>query len=477
MLTEAVSGMDRIRFVNDAFQQLTGFALGEIQGRDMSFLQGPETDPQVFERLLRGSEAETAEASPLELVLYRKDRSVFLDRMSLRRAVWGTGSFCVQVHSDVSRQKEVENLLILAQKREAAGHLVSGITHDFNNLLTAIMVYSGLMASKTQGDAQLSRYIDEIHAAAQRGAELVTQLLDIERQETAEPMLLDPGELVREMRDLMQRVLGEHIRLRIEKGARLARIRAPQGRLQQVLLNLGINARDAMPMGGELLIQVANARAGGEGPDVSEGRGGDFVALTVTDSGTGMTEETVASIFKPFFTTKARGKGSGLGLFTVDTIVKQIGGHIHVDSALGRGTTFRILLPVASEAEATPASPATLLLLEPADHSLGATLSAKGYRILFATTLEEARQIANSYPGVIEIMIVGQTRDGVSGPDLAAEIHKIRPMTKVLLTREEELNSQAVRFPLGRGGFFIETVASATLFRRIEELLNQPAAP
>jgi two-component system cell cycle sensor histidine kinase/response regulator CckA len=395
--------------------------------------------------------------------------------VTLRRAEWGGRSFCMQVHADVSRQKEVENLLILAQKREAAGHLVSGITHDFNNLLTAIMVYSGLMASKTQGDAQMGRYIDEIHAAAQRGAELVIQLLDIERQETAEPMLLDPAELVRGMRDLMQRVLGEHIRLRIETQDRPARIRAPQGRLQQVLLNLGINARDAMPMGGDLLIRAAVIQGDSLPQDLRE-TGGGFVELSVTDSGTGMSPETVASIFKPFFTTKARGKGSGLGLFTVETIVRQIGGHIGVESAVGRGTTFRILLPAASEAEATPASPATLLLLEPADHSLGAILSAKGYRILFAATVEEALHIANTYPGKIEIMILGQARDGTNGSGLAAEIHKIRPMTKVLLTREDEVNSQVESFPPGRGSLLIETVTSVTLFRKIEELLNQPSA-
>ncbi|MBZ5524699.1 MAG: PAS domain-containing protein [Acidobacteriia bacterium] len=474
-LTEASDGVERIYFVNEAFEQLTGFALEEIKGQDMMFLQGPETDQPTFERLLHGSVAQ--ESSPLELILYRKNRTAFVDRVSLRRIVSAKAAFCVQVHSDISRQKEVENLLILSQKREAAGLLVSGITHDFNNLLTAIMVYSGLMASKTYGDSQLSRYIDEIHAAAQRGAELVTQLLDVERQEAAEPVLLDPGELVLEMRDLMQRVLGEHIRLRIERADRLATIKAPQGRLQQVLLNLGINARDAMPMGGNLVLRLANVTLKGESADFPEAPAGDYVLLSVTDTGTGMDAETIASIFKPFFTTKARGKGSGLGLFTVETIVKQIGGHIHVESALGEGTTFRILLPANAGVEATPASQATLLIMEPADHSLSAILSAKGYRILFAATVDEALRVANSHPGVIEIMIASQTKDRESGPDLVSEIRKIRPMMKVLLKCEDEVNSRAESFPPGQADFLTEIATPATLVRKIEELLNQPSMP
>lgn len=473
MLTAAVDGLEKIAFANEAFEILTGFALEEIKGRDMTFLLGPETDHPMFDRMLHRSV--TQESTPLELILYRKDRSAFLDRVTMRSAVSGAAEFSIQVHSDISRQKEIENLLILSQKREAAGLLVSGITHDFNNLLTAIMVYSGLLASKTYGDSQLSRYIDEIHAAAQRGAELVTQLLDLERQEAAEPVPLHARELVFEMRDLMQRVLGEHVRLRIESEERLATIRAPQGRLQQVLLNLGINARDAMPQGGSLVIRLANLRLRAASADFPEAHPGDYVSLSVTDNGTGMDAETVASIFKPFFTTKARGQGSGLGLFTVETIVKQIGGHIHVESAPGQGSTFRILLPASPEGEATPGSQPTLLLMEPVDHSLSALLSAKGYRVLFATTVDEALRIAKSHPGVIEIMIAGQLKDRASGKDLAAEIRKIRPLMKVLKC-EEDVNSRAESFPPGQTGLLTETSTPAMLVRKIEELLNQSPA-
>jgi len=472
---EATSGVGRIIFSNEAFQQLTGFALEEIRGQDMRFLRGPETAPAVFEELMQN--CATAEAAPVELVLHRKDQTGFFDRVTRKRVVVGERAFCIQVHTDISRQKEVENLLILAQRRETASHLVSGITHDFNNLLTAIMVYTGLMASKTDSDAQLSRYIDEIHAAAQRGAELVTQLLDVERQEVAEPVLLDPGELVRELHDLMQRVLGEHIKLRIEAESGLASIRASQGRLQQVLLNLGINARDAMPMGGDLVIRLANVQLEAASPDFPDVKAGNYVLFSVTDTGAGMEAETAASIFKPFFTTKERGKGSGLGLFTVATIVKQLMGHIQVESAPGQGTTFRILLPVAAGSEATPASRATLLLIEPVDRSLGAILSAKGYQLLFAETVEEALRIASSHPGVIEMMIAGPMHDHPGGRNQIAEIVKIRPRMKVLWKNANEVNSRAERVPPGPAVVLTETAASEMLLRKIEELLNQPSLP
>jgi len=319
----------------------------------LTVLQGPETDPVSLHRLLCPPPEE--ESCQVELVLYRKDGAPFWDKVSVCRFS-SEGHVChAQTHADITRRKEMENLLVLSQKQEAAGHLVSGISHDFNNLLTAIMAYTGLMASRVPGDSQMARYIDEIQAAAQRGAQLVSQLLDLERQDTAEPVEVDPAELAEEMHDLMQRVLGENIRLRIEKDGPPARIRAPLGRLQQVLLNLGINARDAMPAGGDLIFRLATVKLDVESAARYCGATeGEYVLLAVSDNGAGMDAETLTNIFKPFFTTKGRGKGSGLGLFTVDTIVRHMGGCLAVESAPGRGTTFRILLPVAVEITGNP---------------------------------------------------------------------------------------------------------------------------
>jgi len=352
-LTKTSAGMERISFANESFQQLTGYTFEEMQGRDMTLLQGPETDPASLRRLLCPPANE--ESWQLELVLYRKDGAPFWDKVSVRGFPSGDNVCHVQTHTDITRRKELENLLILSQKREAAGHLVSGISHDFNNLLTAIMAYTGLMTSRVSGDSQIARYIHEIQAAAQRGAQLVTQLLDLERQDTAEPVEVDPGELAEGMHDLMQRVLGENIRLRIEKQGPPGRIRAPLGRLQQVLLNLGINARDAMPAGGDLIFRLTTVKLDAESAAGYRGATeGEYVLLSVSDNGAGMDAETLSHIFKPFFTTKGRGKGSGLGLFTVDTIIRLIGGYLAVESAPGRGTTFRILLPVAGEFTGNP---------------------------------------------------------------------------------------------------------------------------
>lgn len=470
VVTEARTDERQVVFANEAFERLTGYTLEEIKKYGLKCLCGPETDSAIFDRLL--AVAPGGETPALELVLYRKDRNPFFDRVIPRNITSGGKVFCVQAHSDVSRNKEIENLLVLSQKREAAGHLVSGITHDFNNLLTAIMVYSGLVAARTQGEPQLDRYINEIHSAAQRGAQLVMQLLEIEREETAEPVVLDVGNLVQEMHDLMQRVLGEHVRLRIENESFPLHVKAPPGRLQQVLLNLGINARDAMPDGGDLVIRLAAARLGPDAakefPDAAEG---NYATLSVTDTGTGMDAKTAASIFRPFFTTKDPGKGSGLGLYTVSTILAQLGGHIRVRSAPGKGTTFQILLPLAPESEATPLPKATLLLVEPADHFSGTILSAKGYRVLIAATREEAISVAEAYPGMIDVMITSRPQ---AAPEFIAEICKVRPTMKILFKPETVGDSDMKNLSPRPSGLSTELAMAEILASRIAELLNQP---
>jgi two-component system, cell cycle sensor histidine kinase and response regulator CckA len=253
--------------------------------------------------------------------------------------------FRLQVHSDVTHHKEIEERFILAQKREATSHLMSGLAHDFNNLLTAILVYSGLMAPKVKGDAQLQRYVEEVHNSAQRASQLVAQLLTLGR-ETGEPEMVDLHELVEENSDLLKRVLGEDIRLKLEADPNLKEVRAHPGRIQQVLLNLAINARDAMPGGGELLIHLSNQSPDDAPPSSPR----TYVLLLVRDTGAGMDSETLANIFKPFFSTKGKDEGTGLGLFVVRTIVEQYDGRISVESEPGKGTSFKILLPAVSNA-------------------------------------------------------------------------------------------------------------------------------
>ena len=343
VLTETESGLEKVIFVNEAFQQLTGYSLDDLNGKDLSLLQGPET--QNLSQLVHSQAAE--QALSLAILLYRKDGSPFWDRISMRKVPVGNKLYTVQVHSDVTRQRELRKRYILAQRREAAGHLVSGLAHDFNNLLTAILVYSGLMVSKVKEDPKLQRYLNEVRNSAERGAQLVAELMNLGREDAAEPDMVDLQELVEENTDLLKRVLGEDIRLSIVAASGLNQARVHPGRIQQILLNLANNSRDAMPKGGELTIQLSNHTVP---PTATPPRPapGDYVLLLVKDTGIGMDSETSANIFKPFFSTKRKGEGTGLGLFTVQTIVEQYGGWICVESEKRKGATFKILLPSAS---------------------------------------------------------------------------------------------------------------------------------
>jgi two-component system, cell cycle sensor histidine kinase and response regulator CckA len=343
LLTETKSGLEQVIFVNQAFERLSGYSLQELRGLGLTLLQGPETDSQALRRLLHSPDAEGAES--LDVLLYKKDKTLFWDRIKVSKVETANRVFRLQVHSDVTHHKEIEERFILAQKREATSHLMSGLAHDFNNLLTAILVYSGLMAPKVKGDAQLQRYVDEVHNSAQRASQLVAQLLTLGR-ETGEPEMVDLHELMEENSDLLKRVLGEDIRLNLEADPNLKEVRAHPGRIQQVLLNLAINARDAMPGGGELLIHLSNQSPDDAPPSSPR----TYVLLLVRDTGAGMDSETLANIFKPFFSTKGKDEGTGLGLFVVRTIVEQYDGRISVESEPGKGTSFKILLPAVSNA-------------------------------------------------------------------------------------------------------------------------------
>lgn len=331
LLTETGPHLEEVIFVNQSFEQLTGYSLQDLQQHGLLLLQGSGTDRSTLQQILDSSQG--GSNGPFDLLLYKKDSTSFWARVKTTTMDIGDRSFRIQVHSDITFQKETEKRFILAQKREVTSHLVSGVAHDFNNLLTAILVYAGLIASKVRGDAQLKRYVDEVHNSAERGSQLVRQLLNLAPVETADPEPVDLRALVEENADLLKRVLREDMQLSIQMGVNLRKVKAHRGEIQRILLNLAINARDAMPHGGDLLIQLANEEE-------------NSVLLLVRDNGTGMDSETLAKIFEPFVT-KGKNKGTGLGLFVVRTIVEQYQGRISVESERGKGTTFKILLPAA----------------------------------------------------------------------------------------------------------------------------------
>jgi len=351
----------------------------------------------------------------------------------------------VIVNRDITERRELEQQLVLSQRLEAVGKLSGGIAHDFNNLLGVIIGYSEALQQSIGPENPLREAIDEIQKAGQRAATLTQQLLAFSRKQVLEPKILDLNSIVEDMRKMLRRLIGEDIELNFNMPADLGRVKADRGQLEQVILNLAVNARDAMPHGGELKIETANAQLGEK--DVLRYRyviPGRYIVLTVGDTGTGMDAKTKSHIFEPFFTTKEKGKGTGLGLATVYGVVKQSGGYIWLESEPGKGTTFRIFLPrVEGVAEvAAPAEPVkrgdgprTILLVEdePSLRKLThRTLKDMGYSVLEANDAAQAIDVARSTDAPIDLLLTDVIMPGMSGGDLAKKLSPENPHMRVL---------------------------------------------
>lgn len=478
LLTEIdlASGSEKVIFVNQAFAGLSGYSLTDLSEKGLSLLQGPRTDAARLNSLLQHSHEEREQA---DIFLYRKDGNPFWDRISVRRVRIANKLYHIQLHLDVTQEKETEARFILSQKRETTSHLVSGLAHDFNNLLTAIMVYCGLFASKLRGDPQLQRYLDEIRTAAEHGAQLVAQLLNLGREDAAEPEMVDLRELAEQSCDLLKRIVGEDIRLTLESDPDLRKVRVHPGRIQRVILNLATNSRDAMPRGGDLVLRFLNQEVE-SCPIFPDAPPGSYVLMVISDTGSGMDEETRANLFKPFFSTKEKGHGTGLGLFTAHTIVEQYDGRIAATSNPGQGTTFHILLPAAAETERISSS-ATILLVEDDDvvrRSLHATLSLRGYNILPAASADEALQLSLTQSSQIHLLLTDFVMPNLNGAELAREIQRLRPGIKVLFmsgySNDPRRTAGGPRIEYEGTNFLKKPFTPALLVEKIEELLNQP---
>jgi two-component system, cell cycle sensor histidine kinase and response regulator CckA len=333
-----------------------------------------------------------------------------------------------------------------SQRMEAVGRLVGGIAHDFNNLLTAMMIYSGLLSTALGKQNRLHRYVEEIEGAGARGAELVGQLLSLTRQQVLEPKIISLNSIIDALRDMLQRLIGEDVILETHLSAELNMTRVDPTQIQQVILNLALNARDAMPKGGTLSLITENVTLGEDPVEGSpESAVGEFVRLRVHDTGQGMSKDVVALIFEPFFTTKEIGKGTGLGLASAYGIVRQHGGHIRVESSPGKGARFDIYFPVAgfdaatkdSEFTAAPESheQPTILLVEDeacVRRPLLELLTTKGYKVLEAAEAEQAKKISAEMKQDIHLMITDLVMPGANGRELAEDLLKLRPEMKVL---------------------------------------------
>ncbi|MGH7388003.1 MAG: PAS domain S-box protein [Candidatus Rokuibacteriota bacterium] len=351
----------------------------------------------------------------------------------------------VTIAVDITERKRLEEELRQAQKMEGVGRLAGSVAHDFNNLLMVITGRTQLLLARAAAGDLFHRELAVIHQAAERGASLTRQLLAFSRRQVLQPKILDIHGVLADLEPILRRLLGETIDLVIRPAAARATIEADRGQLEQVVLNLVVNARDAMPRGGQLTLETASLHVDEDAAGIARGSGpGDYVLLAVRDTGHGMTAETRTHIFEPFFTTKAPGKGTGLGLATVYGIVKQSGGFVTVESEVDRGTVFRIYLPVAEPtsaatadepmAAATRGSETVLLVEDDPDvrEVVRDVLAEAGYTVLEVSGPDEAVGLSTRFPGALHLLLTDVVMAGMSGGELAERIMTMRPGIKVL---------------------------------------------
>ena len=374
-----------------------------------------------------------------------------------------------------------------AQKLEAVGKLAGGVAHDFNNVLTAILGSAELLLLDSPPGAPTREELDIIRDAATRAQDLIRQLLAFSARQVLQPVVLDLNHLVKNVGKMLRRLIGEDIKLDSDLAPDLAAVRADPGQLEQVLVNLAVNARDAMPDGGRLAIKTFNAEITGEHvPLPNPIPPGRYVVLQLSDSGVGMSAETQARIFEPFFTTKEQGKGTGLGLATVYGIVRQSGGHITVESAPGAGATFRLYLPRVDEAVTPVAAPGTVaapaagretvLLAE--DEPLVRILARRvleqaGYTVLAAGGGAEALETARRHDGPIHLLLTDVVMPEMSGRDLVRRLGELRPDVPVLYMTGYSEEAIARHGVLDPGTALIQKpFTPAALARKVREVLD-----
>jgi two-component system, cell cycle sensor histidine kinase and response regulator CckA len=371
---------------------------------------------------------------------------------------------------DVSEQKALETKFAQSQKMQAVGQLAGGVAHDFNNLLTVIIGNCEFLLMRHPAGDPSFKEINEVHQNALRAASLVSQLLAFSRKQTMQPKTLALGDVIGELAQMLRRLVGEGITLKVEKDADLWPVHADEAQLGNAIINLVVNARDAMPQGGVVTIKTGNESVGAASAlGTAIMPAGDYVVIEVADTGIGMSKEIQSKIFDPFFTTKPVGQGTGLGLATVYGIVKQSGGFITVDSEVGEGTAFRIYLPrqrVDASAAAEVAAPApprdvtgqdTILLVEDEEavRSFAArALRMRGYNVLEASGGEEALEIVKSGHAEIQLLITDVVMPNMDGPTMVRHVKELKPDLAVIFMsgyaeeafRRNDQNSEDIHF-------------------------------
>jgi len=394
--------------------------------------------------------------------------------------------------TDVTEQRMLEEQLRQSQKMEAVGRLAGGLAHDFNNLLTVIKGYSRMVLDNPRREDQVRINVGHIDSAAERAASLTRHLLAFSRKQVLQPKVLDLNALIVNLDQMLRRLIGEDIEVVTKTASNLDSVKADPSQIEQVIMNLVVNARDAMPRGGKLILETANVELDAEYAREHEGvRPGRYVMLAVSDTGSGMDQQTQARIFEPFFTTKELGRGTGLGLSTVYGIVRQSGGHIWVYSEINRGTTFKVYLARVEDPAATvqPASRSavpesgheTLLLVEDDQQVRELTHSVLvdcGYNVLVAENGAAAVRVCEEHGSQVSLLLTDVVMPGISGREVASQVSARWPNIKVLFMSGYTENSIVHHGVLDDGTFFLaKPFTPSTLSKKVREVLDSDASP
>jgi PAS domain S-box-containing protein len=470
---------------NHAAEALFGWRAEEVIGRPLPIIPNDSTDDHGSRQRLLNGEA----IRGLEVTAVKKDGAPVMLSVSAAPLYDATHKVTgvLSIAADLTELRQLEVQYRQAQKMEAVGRLAGGIAHDFNNILTAILGTASLMAETIDADSPARPDLQEIEKAARRAAGLTGQLLAFSRRQVLEPQLIDVNALVHDLEAMLHRLIGEHIELRTVLASDAGAVRADRGQLEQAIVNLVVNARDAMPDGGRLTIETANTEFDSQ---YSEGHvsadPGPYVLVAISDTGIGMSAETKAHLFEPFFTTKELGKGTGLGLATVYGIVKQSGGYVWAYSELAQGATFKIYLPRVAGTPTPPASPAdaqpsrgteTLLVAEDevsVRRLVVRVLESRGYAVLEARDGREALEIATAHSGPIDLLVTDVVMPGMNGRELAKLLSSQRPEMRALYLSGYTDHAIVRNGKLEPGLAFLQKPFTPdALARKVREVLDQ----
>lgn len=448
---------EKILYANSRILEMTGYDESDLPQIMQSSIYDfvPESDVEKARKRVNDRINSAEDVSDYEIRLVKKNGDIIWTDIAISKvehngkpAIMGNIIDITEKKKTEEEKERLEEELRQSQKMEAIGRLAGGVAHDFNNLLTGITGNISMALLDLEENTPLAQTLLEINAISKRAANLTRQLLAFSSKQILEPKVVNLNNRINDLNKMLARIIGEDIKLKTELDENLGQIRVDPGQVEQIIVNLSVNARDAMPKGGTLILKTENAIiSGDEMKSLNDLKPGDYVKFSVVDDGQGIDEETLAKIFEPFFTTKPKGKGTGLGLSTVYGIVKQQNGHIEVESEPEKGTTFQIYFPQVDQKpydyskeelpKGMPKGSETVLLAEDEDivrEMTGAILIRLGYKVIETSNGDEALKAFSKHKEQIDLLLTDVVMPGMSGPELAKQLNKQKPLLKILFT-------------------------------------------